>query len=341
MNLNWYRQHHPSKRSEKGAITFEQFGQLLEHAREHKSSQDQLAAVTFHYAFAFRGGRVSKVKRKHFRKDFEGNWNYNGPRDKAQANAEDAERDVHEVMPALNDAVSAILKESPAGNDDALFPRYTSKWVREIVKSAAKHYEWSKLLNWTGHCLRHGSIAEAVAAGGVEAGFARGGHKSISMVAHYSRPNEVRIQQSVQNALGLNTRKRGRPSTRTNDSHTTSNLVPPSITSSATMPQTVEIRKESPDPQRGIKFAPTSAKSAVKIRNEVKRAKARAMAAAVAVQVHTTQENSERRKQFFARIKENVKKVQGGSGSLPFYRIGKQPTRSAWRIPELNGTPSE
>jgi hypothetical protein len=139
--------------------------------------------MMFHYAFAFRGEAVRWVRRRDFYFDTKTQlWYFQGDNRKRKPN--DPSSVTHECMERLNGAVAQVLGRHDEKSEMPLFPDYDVLWVGRMIKAAAIHFGWPKELDWNGaHCLRHGSIAEAVAAGGVAAGMRRGGHYTPGMVS--------------------------------------------------------------------------------------------------------------------------------------------------------------
>lgn len=192
-----YKRRHPVKIVEKGAINHAQYSQLLSHMVQvdPNVAKDQIRCVEFQYGFAFRPGHVCMVTRNEFYLDEQdGLWKYYGKNFKMKPN--DPEMVQHECMPWLQDNVSKFLEEAPPG-DQPLFPDYNITWVGRMIKACARAHGWPPGVKWNGaHCLRHGSIADAYAAGGLGAGRRRGGHFSDAMVMRYGRPTEERLNST-------------------------------------------------------------------------------------------------------------------------------------------------
>jgi hypothetical protein len=89
-------------------------------------------------------------------------------------------------------------KLDPTNSGDAalpMFPNYCLRKVSELIHEARDRYDWDPMLKWSGsHCLRHGSLTEARAEGGMAAAVARGAHQTRRMSEAYSQTNAARAK---------------------------------------------------------------------------------------------------------------------------------------------------
>lgn len=195
----------------RGAIDLKQFRQLEKLVRggDWDFKEERLAALKVHYAFGFRGTRVSKVKRHDFRREeitpgAPLEWAYRGKMDKDPNRwKQDQSVDNKTCMRAMDAEIMAIMRAAPF-TDDELFPNYSPRWATVVVKAAAAKFKWDHMLNWNGsHCLRHGSAVEAA---GEEGDLKKGAARLSTTVwnaQRYCEPNASRRVRSEMRAHKL------------------------------------------------------------------------------------------------------------------------------------------
>ena len=104
----------------------------------------------------------------------------------------------HSCVAELNAGVSTIMARFAGKPDSAMCPTYRVTTASKLFKKIGVENGWNKgenaLLDFNGmHCVRHSSIAEAAAVGGLLAAQLRGAHDTPQMVRHYSNNNPQRV----------------------------------------------------------------------------------------------------------------------------------------------------
>lgn len=259
--IQGYTRKYPTKVTPKGAINMEQFKQMLAHASKIDAvrAKANFDAAVFQYAFAFRPGHVEHLKYGHFSVGEEGIYKYHGPNLKCKP--KDPQTVTHHCMPELNETIKQFLS-TPRENNTILFGRYDFVWIGSIIKSAAVQYQWPKEVLWNGaHCLRHGSIAQAVKAGGLLGGLHRAGHYCEDMIEHCYGPSTEERIALMRHPTRRYTRRRATKQETQNPARTATNNNEDAAPAATAAPQTEEPRPKNVSRKNKICRKPPGKKS--------------------------------------------------------------------------------
>jgi hypothetical protein len=198
--IQTYKKTHPAKvKVDKGPVDWMRFQQLLAYIDKQAKYAALRDPIIMQWSFGLRGGQLVQIAPSHFHVLASGEYLYSGPRHKVKAAAakEFEEQEDHWAEPRMKAEITAVLDKFRGGDKKAaMFPKHKVTEVTTLLKEVAERHKWPADLQWNGsHNLRHGTLAEARAQGGLEEVARRGAHQSKAMQEFYSRPDEERAKR--------------------------------------------------------------------------------------------------------------------------------------------------
>jgi hypothetical protein len=195
-----YKKMHPAKvKVDKGPVTWLRFEQVLRHIDKHDEYAALRDPIIMQWSFGLRGGQLTQIAPSHFHVLASGEHLYSGPRHKVKAAAakEFEDQEDHWADPHMKAEITTVLDKFRKNDQKAaMFPKHKVTEVTTLLKAVAECYEWPTDLQWNGsHNLRHGTLAEARAQGGLEEVARRGAHQSKAMQEFYSRDDSARAKR--------------------------------------------------------------------------------------------------------------------------------------------------
>jgi hypothetical protein len=218
--IRTYKKTHPAKvKVDKGPVDRPRFMQVLSYIDKHDAFAVLRDPVVMQWSFGLRGGQLKQIAPTHFHTLANGEYLYSGPRHKVKAAAakEFEEQEDHWADPHMKAEITAVLdKFRNSDKKAAMFPKHKVTEVTKLLKAVAERYKWPADLKWNGsHNLRHGTLAEARAQGGLEEVARRGAHQSKAMQEYYSRPDEARAKRRDRDDNVVATTARAAPARKT------------------------------------------------------------------------------------------------------------------------------
>ena len=220
---------------DRGAISCYMFRQMVNMLRRETKRDYSMAieGLALQWTFGLRAGQVSTVRRCQLRLAQKGCWIYTGPRDKARTDAQRASDETHLGSSKLMDLVMPAITRCQHP-EDYVCPSFTPGGATEAVQLAATRLRWDKTLTWCSHSVRHGSLADAYAEGGLDAVRERGAHDTEAMQLFYSRSNDERQRGAPKGAATAASPTSSSPSTRETRAKTARRKARVSVTKSRT-----------------------------------------------------------------------------------------------------------